>query len=520
MTTVKGKVNGKSKVNGKVTVGRPLATIEVSDIEGGHKITVTDPNGIQELDVMDGKDGKDGLDGEDGYTPVKGKDYFDGKDGEDGYTPVKGKDYFDGKNGEPGYTPVKDKDYFDGKDGQDGISPTISAEDIDGGHRVTITDKNGQSSFDVMDGKDGEGGTGGTGGGAAIIDVTELPTEGASENVFYRLLTTRFIFNKNFDSRYVCVPVDGFPENPEPITKTLNDLYAYYNIQDGNAYGYVDEFVSAAGGGVPTGWYTLTQLGPAFDIAWDETPIKHIDDDPEDDTFRILLTYELYVYKDEWMNVPFGYELPPEFDIQWDGAIGDRFALDMSALGYVDTYQVKVSDEVFTVEQLIGATITQTTNGYWTILEYEDFDTTTFAGAISIDGGGAVIIYSSDETNAALGLPSGYLTNGVYFAYMGNGGEPVYTDRLIGPTKIVKIDKKFLPEVEADLSSLHPVARTGNYNDLSNKPTIYTDVVRYVSQSLSSSQKSTVRYNIDVYSKSEVKSEIATAIGTAIGSGY
>lgn len=42
-----------------------------------------------------------------------------------------------------------------GKDGADGISPVVAVEDIDGGHRVTITDKDGTKSFDVMNGKDG-----------------------------------------------------------------------------------------------------------------------------------------------------------------------------------------------------------------------------------------------------------------------------------------------------------------------------------------------------------------------------
>lgn len=97
-----------------------------------------------------GKDGQNGVDGKDGYTPVKDVDYRDGIDGKDGYTPVKNKDYFDGKDGQ------------DGEDGQDGISPTVAVTDISGGHRVTITDKNGAKAFDVMDGKDGQGGGGGT----------------------------------------------------------------------------------------------------------------------------------------------------------------------------------------------------------------------------------------------------------------------------------------------------------------------------------------------------------------------
>ena len=95
------------------------------------------------------------FDGQDGYTPQKGIDYFDGQDG---YTPVKGVDYFDGAKGDDGYTPVKGVDYFDGEKGDDGISPTVTTSEITGGHSVTITDKSGEHSFNVMDGEDGEDG--------------------------------------------------------------------------------------------------------------------------------------------------------------------------------------------------------------------------------------------------------------------------------------------------------------------------------------------------------------------------
>jgi hypothetical protein len=44
----------------------------------------------------------------------------------------------------------------DGKlKGEDGVSPDVSISKIEGGHRVTITDKNGTQVFDVMNGKDG-----------------------------------------------------------------------------------------------------------------------------------------------------------------------------------------------------------------------------------------------------------------------------------------------------------------------------------------------------------------------------
>lgn len=41
----------------------------------------------------------------------------------------------------------------------DGYSPTVTVQDITGGHRVTITDADGDHVFDVMDGQGGSGGT-------------------------------------------------------------------------------------------------------------------------------------------------------------------------------------------------------------------------------------------------------------------------------------------------------------------------------------------------------------------------
>lgn len=55
------------------------------------------------------------------------------------------KDGKEGPQGEPGAA------------GADGYSPTVAITEITGGHRVTVTDKNGAHNFDVMDGEDGEG---------------------------------------------------------------------------------------------------------------------------------------------------------------------------------------------------------------------------------------------------------------------------------------------------------------------------------------------------------------------------
>lgn len=42
-----------------------------------------------------------------------------------------------------------------GDSGTDGISPTVTITPITGGHRITITDKDGEHSADVMDGHNG-----------------------------------------------------------------------------------------------------------------------------------------------------------------------------------------------------------------------------------------------------------------------------------------------------------------------------------------------------------------------------
>ena len=42
--------------------------VEVSEIEGGHRITITDKDGTKTFDVMNGKNGQDGEDGEDGES--------------------------------------------------------------------------------------------------------------------------------------------------------------------------------------------------------------------------------------------------------------------------------------------------------------------------------------------------------------------------------------------------------------------------------------------------------------------
>ena len=52
--------NGSDGTNGEDGIS---PTISVSEITGGHRVTITDVNGTQTFDVMDGRDGQNGADG-------------------------------------------------------------------------------------------------------------------------------------------------------------------------------------------------------------------------------------------------------------------------------------------------------------------------------------------------------------------------------------------------------------------------------------------------------------------------
>ena len=357
----------------------------------------------------------------------------------------------------------------------------------------------------------------------AIIDVLSLPETDINGTAFYRLMTGSLVFSQTVNNAFTCHCVDGLPETGEPATNADQSAgNVYYNIQDGNAYGYVDDMLSM-GLGVPVGWYDGATLMGALGYEY-KGVITDIDDAPQEDSFRLLLTTDFYIYQDGWCKLPFAYEKQPEFDIQWDGVIGDRFVLDASAIGFENTQFVKVSDEILSAEQVVGHTVCRT-DGYYTsdyIVDEYGIDNTSYPGAIDVNSY-VVVVYSADDLNSALGLPSGYLTNGIYFVCADDGSNRIYTNRLVSPGKVTKIDNKYLDLAPVAFTgdyytlynrpSLAVVATSGSYNNLSNKPTIYSDVIRYnVTQSLNSSQQINARNNIGVYSKSEVDAKVAELI--------
>lgn len=143
-------------------------TITVTNITGGHRVTITDANGTKYFDVMDGAAGSgdgSGEAGKDGFSPIvsvitidgghrisitdaSGTSEFDVMDGEDGAQGPKG------DKGDTGETGAQ------GPAGANGVGASASVVEIEGGHRVTIVSASGTVSFDVMDGKDGAAGTG------------------------------------------------------------------------------------------------------------------------------------------------------------------------------------------------------------------------------------------------------------------------------------------------------------------------------------------------------------------------
>lgn len=147
-------------------------TVSVVDISGGHRVTITDVDGAKSFNVMDGETGATGPTGENGYSPrilvreIEGGKHlvitdYSGSQTVDVMNGVDGKDGAAGADGAPG------------ANGADGVSPTVAVTDISGGHQVTITDKNGDKSFNVMDGKDG------TGSGDTTVYIGDVePTSG------------------------------------------------------------------------------------------------------------------------------------------------------------------------------------------------------------------------------------------------------------------------------------------------------------------------------------------------------
>ena len=173
-TNDKGRVNPATK-----NIKGYSPRILVRDVDNGKELIITDYSGSQTITILNGTDGAKGDTGATGPQGPKGDtgetgatgpqgpkgdtgatgpqgpkgDTGDtgpqGPKGDAGDTGATGPQGPKGDTGETGATgPQGPK----GADGTDGVSPTVTVTDINGGHRVTITDATGAKTFDVMDG--------------------------------------------------------------------------------------------------------------------------------------------------------------------------------------------------------------------------------------------------------------------------------------------------------------------------------------------------------------------------------
>ena len=154
-------------------------TVTVTDITGGHRVTITDADGTKTVDVMDGADGQpgqagaDGQDGADGFSPTASVS----KTGStatititdaSGTTTAQVSDGTDGRDGTDGQ---------DGQDGQDGHSPVVTASKSGG---VTTVSVDGEPIATINDGAAGPSGV------MQVVTVTgTTPTITAEDNHRY-----------------------------------------------------------------------------------------------------------------------------------------------------------------------------------------------------------------------------------------------------------------------------------------------------------------------------------------------
>ena len=173
-TNDKGRVNPATK-----NIKGYSPRILVRDVTDGKELVITDYSGSQTVKILNGTDGAkgdtgatgpQGPKGDTGETGAtgpqgpkgdtgatgpqgpKGDTGETGSQGPKGDTGATGATGPQGPKGDTGETGATGPQGPKGADGTDGVSPTVTVTDINGGHRVTITDATGTKTVDVMDG--------------------------------------------------------------------------------------------------------------------------------------------------------------------------------------------------------------------------------------------------------------------------------------------------------------------------------------------------------------------------------
>lgn len=142
---------------------------------------------------------------------------------------------------------------------------------------------------------EGNGSSGGS-GGASIIDIEDFPSNPSTSAIYrkWQVIKAQMVDSGSIitDGTQVCEVVDTLPETGN-VCYTGTSMYAYYQRADGEAYGYVEETLSASMG-VPAGWYPAATLYSALGYTY-KGIIDSIDK-AESDGYYVLLTKKPHLY--------------------------------------------------------------------------------------------------------------------------------------------------------------------------------------------------------------------------------
>lgn len=134
-------------------------------------------------------------------------------------------------------------------------------------------------------------------------------------------------------------------------------------------------------------------------------------------------------------NRPGGYTVNyPALNIEWDGVIGDRVAVDFNGSKFV-----KVSDEILTKEHLIGATLQCVLNEKVTSTVIEDDYINDFEKYLAVDRF-VLVCKEDDVTTNGVTFPEA----GTYFVYVSNSNYNYYA------SKIFVEEKQLMHKISSD----------------------------------------------------------------------
>ena len=161
---------------------------------------------------------------------------------------------YDGQTGATGQTGAQ------GPAGADGVSPTISSESITGGHRLTITDAQGETTVDVMDGADGQNGSPGADGYSPTASVSKSGST-ATITITDKAGTTTATVS---DGTNGINGQDGAPGVGVPAGGTTGQVLAK---KSGTDYDTEWQTPSGGGGGETETWRLIADVTTTEDVA-------------------------------------------------------------------------------------------------------------------------------------------------------------------------------------------------------------------------------------------------------------